>query len=131
MNSVEDAYQEIAKSIIDFISGRPWDYGVFESEIYSSMTKSIWYLAYDGLKNKKSIGWGDSSIDSGGAVFLLREDLLRTTGQRIWGVTFTLYPDGKFDVEYNYNKPEGYEETDETISGDEINAFLSDLNDKK
>lgn len=48
MNSVEDAYQEIAKSIIDFISGRPWDYGVFESEIYSSMTKSIWYLVYDG-----------------------------------------------------------------------------------
>jgi len=46
-------------------------------------------------------------------------------------VTFTLYTDGKFDVEYNYNKPEGYEEADETISGDEINAFLSDLNEKK
>lgn len=56
---------------------------------------------------------------------------MRTTGQRIWGVTFTLYTDGKFDVEYNYNKPEGYEEADETISGDEINAFLSDLNEKK
>ncbi|MEO8121767.1 MAG: hypothetical protein ABI606_20895, partial [Rhodoferax sp.] len=50
------------------------------------------------------------------AALYLRDDLLKTTGQRIWGLTFTLYPSGKFKIDYDYNKPEGYEETDETIS---------------
>ena len=57
----------------------------------------------------------------------LRDDLLRTTGQRIWGLTFTLFPDGQFKIEYDYNKPEGYEESDEVITGDEINASLTKL----
>ena len=61
------------------------------------------------------------------ALYFLRDDLLRTTGQRIWGLTFTLFPDGKFKIEYDYNKPEGYEETDEVITGDEINASLAGL----
>ena len=59
--------------------------------------------------------------------FLLRDDLLRTTGQRIWGLTFTLFPDGQFKIEYDYNKPEGCEESDEVITGDEINASLAGL----
>lgn len=61
------------------------------------------------------------------ALCFLRDDLLRTTGQRIWGLTFTLFPDGKFKIEFDYNKPEGYEETDEVITGDEINASLAGL----
>lgn len=64
------------------------------------------------------------------AARFLRDNLLKTTGQRIWGLTFTLYPSGKFNIEYDYNKPEGYEETDETISGDEINASLGKLANK-
>jgi len=35
------------------------------------------------------------------------------------GLTFILYPNGKFNIEYDYNKPEGDEETDETITGTE------------
>lgn len=130
MNIVEDAYQEIAKSIIDFVSDRSWDIGVFESKIYSKMARSNWYLISAGVKNTKAVGWGDSSIDSGGAAIFLRDNLLHTTGQRIWGLTFTLFPDGKFKIEYDYNKPDGYEETDEVITGDEINASLLDLNEK-
>lgn len=128
MENIENAYQEIAKSIIDFVSDRPWDIGVFESKIYSKMARSNWYLLSAGVKNAKAIGWGNSSIDSGSAVLFLRDNLLRTTGQRIWGLTFTLFPDGKFKIDYDYNKPDGYEETDEVITGDEINASLSNLN---
>jgi hypothetical protein len=51
-------------------------------------------------------------------LLFLRDDLLRTTGQRIWGLSFTLFPDGQFKIEYDYNKPEGYEESDEIITGD-------------
>lgn len=49
------------------------------------------------------------------AALFLRENLLKTTGQRIWSLTFTLHPDGKFNIQYDYNKPDGYEETDETM----------------
>ena len=61
------------------------------------------------------------------ALLYLRDNLLQTTGQRIWGLTFTLWPDGKFKIEYDYDKPEGYEESDEVITGDEINASLQKL----
>ncbi|MEO8121765.1 MAG: hypothetical protein ABI606_20885 [Rhodoferax sp.] len=58
------------------------------------------------------------------AALYLRDDLLKTTGERIWGLTFTLYPTGKFKIDYDYNKPEGYEETDETISlGDAVGGL--------
>ena len=43
---------------------------------------------------------------------------LEAGGQRIWAVVFTLYPDGRFDVEYDYNKPENYDEADELVAGE-------------
>ncbi|VTU18922.1 hypothetical protein H4CHR_00282 [Variovorax sp. PBS-H4] len=58
------------------------------------------------------------------ACIFLREDLLKSTGQRIWGLTFTLYPDSKFNIEYDYNKPLEYEETDETV---DLSHALEDL----
>jgi hypothetical protein len=133
MNTVEQAYQELAKSVVDFIGEREWDLGVCTSTIYSRMASSSKYFIVNNLKITKALGWPDSSIDTGGAALFLRDDLLRTTGQRIWGLTFTLYPTGKFNIEYDYNMPEGYEETDEVITGDEINASLGQLTgqDKK
>jgi hypothetical protein len=59
----------------------------------------------------------------------LREFMLKTTGHRIWGLNFTLYPDGKFDTEFDYNKPEDYEETDETIDVS-LTDFVDQLNKK-
>lgn len=49
------------------------------------------------------------------AALFIRDELLSTTGQRIWGLTFTLYPDGKFNIDYDYKIPDGHEETNETI----------------
>jgi len=130
MNTVEEAYQELAKSVLDFIGERAWDLGVCTSTIYSKMASSSKYLIANNVKNTKALGWPDSSIDTGGAALFLRDDLLRTTGQRIWGLTFTLFPDGQFKIEYDYNKPEGYEESDEVITGDEINASLAGLTEQ-
>lgn len=53
------------------------------------------------------------------ASLALRNHILNLTGDRIWGLTFTLYPNGKFNIEYDYQKPKDYEELEETISGDE------------
>lgn len=85
-----------------------------------------------GVITTQSTPKGHSDLPIGMDVFelqeaclFLRDDLLRTTNQRIWGLTFTLRPDGKFDLQYDYNKPKGYEETDETID-----VSLTDFVDK-
>jgi hypothetical protein len=57
----------------------------------------------------------------------IRDHMLNLTGDRIWGLTFTLYPTGKFEIDYDYNKPEDYDDSDETITGEEINQSLFDL----
>ena len=41
------------------------------------------------------------------------------------------YPNSKFNIEYDYNKPADYEETDDVITGDEINQSLSNLNNQQ
>ena len=131
--SVESAYQALADSCYDFIHGRAWSVAVCQAQILRGMAKISHLLMFEEKKNMDGLDWPDSSIDPGGAALFLRDDLLRTTGQRIWGLTFTLYPTGKFNIEYDYKKPEGYEETDEIITGDEINASLGQLTgqDKK
>ncbi|PNK61354.1 polymorphic toxin-type HINT domain-containing protein [Psychrobacter sp. FDAARGOS_221] len=36
----------------------------------------------------------------------LRDKILELTGDRIWNLTFTLYPDGQFEIDYDYDKPD-------------------------
>ncbi|MEQ6475732.1 hypothetical protein [Comamonas sp. wu1-DMT] len=129
-NSIEEAYQELAKGCIDFVYGRSWDFSICQCEIFNKMASVTTSLTFNSEIQTSSIDWPDRSIDKGGAALFIRDDLQRATGQRIWGLTFTLFPDGKFKIEYDYNKPDGYEETDEVITGDEINASLSNLNEK-
>lgn len=132
----EDAYQFLAELVMDFIATRAWDIaGVNARVTPGSVTVSEHWLMSKGKRDEQAVGWGSNEVlrSATNAVRVLRDDLLRTTGQRIWGLTFTLYPTGKFNIEYDYNMPEGYEETDEVITGDEINASLGQLTgqDKK
>ena len=128
MNSVEAAYESIAKKMLTAFDVPEWHHLELRAKIFNAMVRSEFFVfvgdLVDETKYVKSIS---------DACFYLRDDLLRTTGQRIWGLTFTLYPTGKFNIEYDYNKPEDYEETDEVITGDEINASLGPLTgqDKK
>ncbi len=71
------------------------------------------------------IGLSVFEIDE--ACLYLRNNLLQKTGSRIWGLTFTLYPTGKFNIDYDYNKPEDYEESDEQITGAQANESLFKL----
>ncbi len=126
-SKVEDAYNEIAKSLLDFPKERQWDKLILSSKIYQNMASISKLLVFKSIQDNKSKGWSSDSIDPCGAALFLRDNLLATTGARIWGLTFTLHPTGKFEIEYDYNKPEGYEETDEIISGIEINQSLNKL----
>ena len=85
-------------------------------------------ISTDASRHDLELGF-ESVFEINDACIFLRDNLLQTTGQRIWGLTFTLWPDGKFkiDYDYDYDKPEGYEESDEVITGDEINASLQKL----
>lgn len=125
--NVESAYHALAESILDFIKGRKWDMGVIQCEIYEKMASSSWYFFVNEEKITQNIGWPSGGLRNGEAAIFLRDHLLDLTGDRIWGLTFTLYPDGKFKIEYDYEKPEGYEESNDVITGDEINESLSNL----
>lgn len=95
----------------------------------SSIEEQFHEKTVDGLEVDK-LGTDfsrDISSAATTAVRFLRDHLLATTGRRIWGLTFTLYPDGKYDIEYDYTKPSDYEEIDEVITGEEINQSLADF----
>ncbi|WP_144770234.1 hypothetical protein [Herbaspirillum sp. SJZ099] len=108
----------------------PWEYLRIDAPILSGNlggTTTVQGLS-DGIEEDISIGW--KIFDLQGLILRLRENISGLTGERIWGFKFTFYPNGKFNVEFNYNKPEGYEETDETISGDQINTSLNQIHTK-
>lgn len=58
------------------------------------------------------------------AIIGLRDHILRTTGQRIYGLTFTLTPDGKFTLDYDYDRPADYDDSEDTISLEEALGSL-------
>lgn len=126
--STEDAYQAIARDIASFPNGRDWDVAFGRYDVYSRMVSSRWWLKFENEIDRKWNG-GDEQFNAQAcdAALFLRDNILKTTGHRIWGLTFTLYLSGKFNIEYDYDKPEGYEETDELISGEEINQAIDQL----
>lgn len=117
MTTVEDAYASLARYVMAFIGNRAWDEAGCKCRVLSKMSSGSQWLIRNGVTDEKGgFEEGTDAMWEGlDAALFLRDDLLATTGQRIWGLTFTLYPDGKFNIEYDYNKPEGYEGTDETI----------------
>lgn len=82
------------------------------------------------ISENKEFWFGNDISDeiwenSAQSVYYIRDKMLQNAGHRIWGLIFTLYPDGKFEIEYDYNKPEDYEESDDIVTEDEINNFLN------
>lgn len=131
MKTVEEAYQALAAEIIEFAGVNKWQSAGTNMRILSKMTESDYWRKDDGKVTRNDL-FPPLSVagPASHAALFLRDDLLKTTGDRIWGLTFTLYPTGKFAIEYDYDKPEGYEETDDVITGDEINASLANLTKK-
>lgn len=125
-NQVTEQYQSLADELMVFTNDLDWDKAILHCEIYSSMIAKERWLEF----NNKEVWMGNDIPDNirektSDSCYFLRDVIFNLTGDRIWGLTFTLYPDGKFEIEYDYDKPEDYEETDEVINGDEINqTFL-------
>ena len=104
--TVEQAYETIGRAVYRFPGDRAWDSAYGQFAVFNQMVSVQWGLMCNGeLDQKGSSPPRDLISDSMDAVLYLRDELLRTTGARIWGLTFMLYPDGKFNIEYDYDKP--------------------------
>jgi hypothetical protein len=118
IETVEQCYEAFAREILHFANAklRPWEQAVGIYGIFNTMVSSEWYVLSGGIKDEKGEAPpSDLSLLASDAVHFLRDNFLKTTGDRIWGLTFTLLPTGKFNIQYDYNKPEDYEETDDTV----------------
>ncbi|WP_162578040.1 hypothetical protein [Variovorax sp. PBS-H4] len=122
IESVEDAYKTIARVLVNKASPG-WSFLRAVCPILSKGCGGVETIQA-GISGKVDIPIGSEIFVLQDACIFLREDLLKSTGQRIWGLTFTLYPDSKFNIEYDYNKPLEYEETDETV---DLSHALEDL----
>ncbi len=130
--NIEDNYKKIVGAILESISKSSWDNVGSKTKILESMTEtSYWRKKDQELFENENFPSVKTEVAASKAIISLRDNLLATTGQRIWGLTFTLYPDGKFNIEYDYNKPADYEETDALITGEEINQILTNLSNQK
>ncbi|MDR0997160.1 MAG: hypothetical protein LBL69_05825 [Zoogloeaceae bacterium] len=108
--SAEDAYQAIASDLLAFVSTQKWDSAKSDWEVWNKSTGVEWASFSGGQKSTGgSFPGREITSCASAAVRYLRDDILETTGQRIWGLTFTLYPTGKFRIAYNYNVPENYD----------------------
>jgi hypothetical protein len=129
LKTVEDAYQLIAQTL-----------SRAANEGWSELTAKcpIWNKALGGVVTTQKLESGvvvDLPLEMDifslhDACLFLRDELLATRGDRIWGLTFKLYPDGKFNIEYDYNKPENFEESDQTTEV-QVGAFPGNLRSGK
>ena len=131
LNTVEQAYDALGKYLLSFVGSRQWESAACRLRIYAKMASGSHWLVMNGEVDESGGFEEDQDAIWTGldAAIFLRDDLLKTTGHRIWGLTFTLYPDGKFNIEYDYDKPAVYEDTDETIDVD-LSDFANPLNKK-
>lgn len=127
MHTVEEAYQKLASYILAFVGDRKWESAGCTLSVYSKMASGYQWLISGGVKDESG-GFernGGALWEGLDAALFLRDNLLKTTGRRVWAIAFTLYPNGKFHIEYDYQKPDGYEETDEVIGAAEALDGLS------
>jgi len=85
---------------------------------------------YNNNEELKELKYKDNKYPIYESLHFIRDQILAETGKRIWGLTFTLYPDGKYEIEYDYNVPEGFNEKGEYIGEQnfgEITEFFDNI----
>ncbi|MFC0821376.1 hypothetical protein [Moraxella marmotae] len=121
-------YEFFAQELLCFIGTQKWQKAYIKYEVYDQMISIERWFVFEN----QEFWFGNEISDeiwenSSKSVYYIRDMVLENTGHRIRGLVFTLYPDGKFEIEYDYNKPKDYDESDDTIFGDEINQSLHEL----
>lgn len=125
ISRLEDAINAISAELLGFAGEREWDAirGIYQ--LFPKAVFSAWEIVLaDTVDKKGSI----PEIDASDALTFIRSDHIQQGLGELWGLTFTLYPDGTYHIEYDYQKPADYEDDlEDTIDGDEINQRLQQL----
>ena len=111
MINIERHIEEtFSTNIKTFIGDRQWDVGYCQVKIFGRYAEFINWLIYDDVLDYIVQGWREVSIED--AALALRKQIYQKTGKRIWALEFRLFPNGEFDIEYNFEPPRGYIEQD-------------------
>ena len=108
--TVEEAYETLAAYALACVGEKDWDFLTVKSDIYEQMSSSKVVLTIkneDHSLKQSSVPFALSN-DRNIATLFLRDNLLETTGERIWGMNFSLAKDGKMKINYSYDKPDNY-----------------------
>jgi hypothetical protein len=124
IESVEQAYQAFGKLIHSFVEGRKWDVGACEIQTWPYSTGLNCWLSYEGVKDEKGDADRKLATNAMTGARYIRDDMLKTTGNRIWAMTVLLYPNNEIKITYNYDKPADYPEPSED-DGKPLNVFES------
>jgi len=127
---LENIYS-FAQSLIDKNKNRNFN---FARVIFFDILDSSYGTSLRLLDNDKELTDINTPDDDDYNIFhsllFVRDQILKETGKRIWGLTFTLYPDGKYEIEYDYNIPEGFNEKGEWIGEQdfgEVTEFFDNI----
>ena len=103
----------------------------FEVSIFKNYCEGFSTFEKPEIVGKENLSPNWNKLDELHEITLsLRDQILKETGKRIWGLTFTLYPDGKHEIEYDYNIPEGFNEKGEWIGEQdfgEVTEFFDNI----
>lgn len=125
ISNEDEAYHILANALLEHAGDDMWDKLVLNTEVFNKMSRSekTIYSSEKVIEEYRELS-NDILLSEHDAAMYLKEHIYNLTGNRIWGLIFTLYPNGKFEIDYDYDKPKDYEETDDIITGDEINQTL-------
>lgn len=131
IGSLDEAYRKIAEEMMSFADGFSWEYIVGIYKITPTSVFKEWSMFVDGgISDQGEFPQENISMNSTEGLKFIRKNIFEISGSYIWGARFTLHSDGRFEIDYSYDKPEGYDEND-MMTGEEVNASLNDVLDKK
>jgi hypothetical protein len=101
--TVEQAYEDIASALLTVVQDRSWSSIQTHVTIHTSMTEeSVAIFDEDEIDRSRYIDSPEVAGNVLRAALFLRDDLLKTRGDKISAFTATLLKNGKFRIDYEY-----------------------------
>lgn len=128
MKEINKEFKILSSKLTEDVKSN-WEKLIYKSVIYNDNCKLETMFENEVGTHYFKLGF-DNTFDISDITVALRDQILKETGIRIWGLTFTLYPDGKQEIEYDYNIPEGFNEKGEWIGEQdfgEVTEFFDNI----
>lgn len=127
MRELEDYYRSIG-NVLNKSLPLNWSKAFVHAPIYGSCIGGMEFGAVDaaGATLDVDIPWDE--ISNFKEFFIkIRDSLLEKTGQRIWGIRFEIFPEGRFSAHFEYEPPSWYDKDDDPLmSWEQISELSQD-----